>query len=249
MKDSVLQELVALSHHLGEEGRDYVVVGEGNTSARIDEDTFWIKASGSYLGRARPEDFVEVQRRQVLTLLDGDARDEDTKRVLLASRVAPERAGRPSVETPLHAVLYELTAARFIGHTHPVAVNIIVGSDHAADITRHLLPDEIVVCGPESVFIPYTDPGVPLTREVYARVKESIERNREYPRVIYLQNHGMLALGQSALQVQNVTAMAVKHARVLGGVLALGQPNWLSEQAVHRLHTRPDEEVRRGKFS
>jgi rhamnose utilization protein RhaD (predicted bifunctional aldolase and dehydrogenase) len=247
-KESILQELVALSHHLGEEGREYVVVGEGNTSARIDTDTFWIKTSGSYLSTLKPDDFVQVNRRRVLMLLDGGSTDEDVTRALMEARVKPDSAGRPSVETTLHAVLYELTEAQCIGHTHPTAVNIIVCSEYASDITRHLIPDEIVVCGAASVWVPYTDPGVPLTREVYARVKDYIEQHHESPRVIYLQNHGMLALGQSARQVQNVTAMAVKHARVLAGALALGEPHWLSERDVARLHTRPDEEVRRAKF-
>lgn len=247
-QQAILRQLVALSHYLGAEGRDYVVVGEGNTSARIDADRFWIKTSGSYLSVLKAADFVQVSRRRVLKLLEGDSGDENLTQVLMAARVKPVSAGRPSIETTLHAVLYELTDAQFIGHTHPIPVNIIVCSEHGPAITRHVIPDEIVVCGAASVWVPYTDPGVPLTREVYARVREFVERHQENPRVIYLQNHGMLALGQSPRQVQNITAMAVKHARVLAGVLSLGDPHWLTETDVSRLHTRPDEQVRRAKF-
>ncbi len=236
-----------LSHHLGEEWREYVIIGEGNTSARIDADTFWVKASGANLRTIDTTGFVRVNLNQVLTLLDSRPSDEDITRVLMQARVTPANGARPSVETVLHATLYGLTDAAFIGHTHPTAVNIILGSDHAEDITRHLIPDEVVVCGVESVFVPYTDPGVPLAQAVRSRVRAFVERYGQGPRVIYLQNHGLFALGQSARQVENITAMAVKHAAVLAGALPLG-PRFLSEPSVARLHSRPDEEVRRARF-
>lgn len=247
-KQSILTDLIGLSHYLGEESREYVIIGEGNTSARIDDATFWVKASGSNLRTIDAAGFVEVNSARVLELLEGEAADEDTTRVLMAARVEPETAGRPSVETVLHAVLYELTDALWIGHTHPIAANIVLCSAHASEITRHVMPDAVVVCGPHMIFVPYTDPGVPLTREVHRRVQQFIETFDEMPRVVWLQNHGLFALGQTPRQVENVTQMAVKHARVLAGVRTLGEPHWLSEHDIARLHTRPDEEVRRAKF-
>ncbi len=247
-KESILEELVALSHHLGEEQRELLIVGEGNTSARVDEDTFFVKASGANLRSAGPEGFVLINRRMVVKLLESDATDDDVKRVLYESRVDPQAKARPSVETVLHAALYDLTDASFIGHSHPIAVNGVLCSVHAQDILGHLMPDEIVVCGVASVFVPYTDPGVPLAREVCARVKEFQNRYGEQPRTLYLQNHGLFAIGRSAREVQNVSAMAVKHARVLASTYALGGPKFLSEHDISRIHTRPDEEVRRAQF-
>jgi rhamnose utilization protein RhaD (predicted bifunctional aldolase and dehydrogenase) len=245
---SILDELIALSHHLGEEQRELLIVGEGNTSARVDADTFFVKASGSNLRTAGPEGFVQIDRCRVLKLLEADATDQDVKRVLGESRVDPQAKGHPSVETVLHAALYELTDAQFIGHSHPIAVNVIMCSNHAQDIVNHLMPDEIVVCGVASIYVPYTDPGLPLAREVSARVKEFQNKYGEQPRTMYLQNHGLFALGRSAREVQNISAMAVKHARVLAGTYAAGGPNFLSEHAISRIHTRPDEEVRRAQF-
>ncbi len=247
-KESILSDLVLLSHHLGEEWRDYVIVGEGNTSARIDADTFWVKASGANLRTIDPAGFVQVNRRQVLAMLERNPSDEEIARLLAESSVSSHSTARPSIETVLHATLFELTDAAFIGHTHPVAVNIVLGSEHAPEITRHLMPDEIIVCGLHTVFVPYTDPGVPLAHEVQRCVRTVMDQYGEAPRTIYLQNHGVFALGQTARQVENVTAMAVKHARVLAGALAIGEPHWLDEQAIARIHTRPDEDVRRKKF-
>ncbi len=247
-RESILEELIALSHHLGEEQRELLIVGEGNTSARVDGDTFYVKASGANLRTAGPDGFVLINRRAVLKLLDGDGADDEVKRVLYGCRADPQATARPSVETVLHAALYDLTDATFIGHSHPVAVNAVLCSQHAQDILGHLMPDEIVVCGVASVFVPYTDPGVPLAREVCARVREFQDRYREQPRTMYLQNHGLFAIGRSAREVQNISAMAVKHARVLAGAYACGGPNFLSEHDISRIHTRPDEEVRRAQF-
>lgn len=244
----ILEQLVELSHHLGQEQRDYVMVGEGNTSARIDADTFWIKASGANLRTIQPAEFVAVKAAGVLTHLEERLGDPEITEILNAARVDPSIPLRPSVETFLHAALYELTDFKFIGHTHPVAVNQVLCSERAQEITRHIMPDVVVVCGPHLVFVPYFDPGPPLTRQVYTRVKQVIDRDHEAPRVVLLQNHGLFALGHSPRQVENVTSMAVKHARVLAATYALGGPKFLSEQDIARLHTRPDEEVRRERF-
>jgi rhamnose utilization protein RhaD (predicted bifunctional aldolase and dehydrogenase) len=117
---------------------------------------------------------------------------------------------------------------------------------HAEDaIAGRLFPDEIVYCGPASVYVPYTDPGLPLARKVRDLIDEYLDAYGEVPKVILLQNHGLIALGQSAQQVKNITAMCVKAARVLLGTVAFGGPNFLSAEAAARIHTRPDEHYRR----
>ena len=247
-KQALLTELVNLSHRLGEEWREYLIIGEGNTSARIDEHTFYVKASGANLRTIQPDQIVEIDWNRVRVLLDGQPTDEDVTRVLSESRVDPTASARPSVETVLHGALYDLTDAKFIGHAHPVYPNAVLCSERARDITRHLMPDEIVVCGIESVFVPYTDPGVPLAREVIARVREVIDRQGEMPRTLYLQNHGVFALGQTPRQVENIMAMAVKHAKILMGTYGLGGPNFLTDRDIARIHHRPDEAVRQAQF-
>ena len=152
MSDSmILEQLVDLSHHLGEEWRDYVIIGEGNTSARIDSDTFWIKASGANLRTIQPAEFVAVKGARVLSHLQEHPSDEEISEILKAARVDPSITLRPSVETFLHATLFELTDFKFIGHTHPVAVNRLLCSERAQEITRHIMPDVIIVCGPHLV--------------------------------------------------------------------------------------------------
>lgn len=244
-----LTDLIALSHHLGEEWRDYVIVGEGNTSARADEATFWVKASGANLRTVDEGGFVRLRWLPLLEMLEAAQSDEDVTRVLSEAKVDPAVTVRPSIESFLHAIALTEGGAHFVGHTHPVAVNAILCSQQPALLTQHIMPDAITVCGIAPVFVPYADPGLPLAREVRAALRRNIAEHNELPKVIYLQNHGMLALGQTAREVENITAMAVKNARVLAQSSALGGPHFLSEREVMRIHTRPDEAVRRQRFA
>jgi hypothetical protein len=63
--------------------------------------------------------------------------------------------------------------------------------------------------------------------------------------VVYLGNHGIFALGECAGEVLQITAMAVKVSRILGGTLTVGGLRTLSEHDVARIDGRPNEIYRR----
>jgi len=237
------EELVEMSRVLGEPTADCVILGEGNTSARIDEETFWIKASGAQLPTITAEGFVRVRFAPVLELLDAEApSDEMIKQVLLEACVDNKAGQRPSIEALMHALLLQEPGANFVGHTHPVAINAIVCSQQAEEaINGRVFPDEIVCCGVAPVWVPFVDPGVSLARRVAQSVREYREAYRRRPRAIWMQNHGLIALGATAQGVETVTAMSVKVARVLIGTYALGGPHFLTDQQVERIASRPDE--------
>jgi len=111
-----------------------------------------------------------------------------------------------------------------------------------------LFPDEIVSCGPASVVVPYTDPGLPLARKTNELIDAFIEDYGELPKVVLMQNHGLFALGATAHEVEAITAMAVKAARVLMGTFVFGGPHFLTPENVARIHTRPDEQYRRKRI-
>jgi rhamnose utilization protein RhaD (predicted bifunctional aldolase and dehydrogenase) len=247
MSNRSLAQLVAMSHHLGDPALDYTILGEGNTSARADADTFLVKASGVELGTIDHNGFVRVYFQRVLALLDaGDLSDDDVRAGLESAKADPAVAARPSVETVLHALALQVEGVNFVGHTHPTAVNAVLCSQQVEEaIAGRLFPDEIVYCGPAPVYVPYTDPGVPLARAVRDSIRRYLDERGEAPKVVLMQNHGLIALGKTALDVENVTAMYVKAARVLLATFALGGPHFLSPQAVARIHTRPDELYRR----
>ncbi len=241
-----LHALVQLTGFLGDPANDFAILGEGNSSAKIDENTFWVKASGVEMRTVQPDSFVQVRFEPVLAMLDGpDLSDEEIRQALSEAKADPGIVAHPSVETSFHALCLSLDNVNFVGHTHPTAVNAIacsVGFEEA--FSGRLFPDEIVVCGPAPVLIPYIDPGLPLAREIRRRIDAYRDAYGESPRVILMQNHGMIALGATAKQVMNITATMVKTARILLGTYALGGPHFMSEDAVRRIHTRPDEHYR-----
>ncbi|MFC2015877.1 class II aldolase/adducin family protein [Chloroflexota bacterium] len=248
--NAILAELVALSQTLGDPALDYAILGEGNSSARIDDEGFWVKASGAEMRTIKAGGFVQVRFDGVLSMLEADGlSDADVKARLEAARVDPGAKARPSVETVLHALALKLDEVNFVGHTHPTAVNAILCSQKAQEaIAGRLFPDEIVYCGPAPVYIPYTDPGVPLARRVRDEISRFLDVYRETPKVILMQNHGLIALGKTASEVENITAMYVKTARVILGAYALGGLHFMSSEAVARIHTRPDEQHRRREW-
>lgn len=250
MSDDILKQLVALSNNLGRPENDYVILGEGNTSARADEQTFWVKASGTELRTITERGFVRVAFERVLGLMEKeDLSDADVKAGLAAAKVDADAPGHPSVETLLHALCLQLPEVNFVGHTHPTAVNMLTCSQRFFEAyAGRLFPDEIVLCGPAPVLVPYTDPGVPLARETWARINRYIDERNERPRIILIQNHGLIVLGKTAQQIEDTTAMAVKAARILLGTFAAGGPHFLSERDVARIHTRPDELYRRQRL-
>jgi len=247
MTNNILTQLVVMSNHLGRPENDYVILGEGNTSARADAESFYIKASGTELRTITAAGFVQVAFDRVLAMLNKlDLDDRGVKEGLAAAKIDPAAPGHPSVETLLHALCLSLEGINFVGHTHPTAVNALtcsVGFERA--FAGRLFPDEIVLCGPAPVLVPYTDPGVPLARKVWELINEYLDRYNENPRVILIQNHGLIALGRTAQQVEDVTQMAVKTARILLGTYAAGGPHFMSHRDVNRIHTRPDELYRR----
>ena len=241
-----LQSLLRLSHELGREDRALAILAEGNTSTRFSADTFLVKASGSSLSMLAASDVVECRTSPLLALFDRqDLSDSEIEAILLASRVNPD-SKKPSVEALFHSWLLSLDGVEFVGHTHPVTINSVLCSPRARDFaSRRLFPDEIVCCGSESVFVPYTDPGLKLARAVRAEAESFIQRHGRPPRVILMGNHGMIALGRSIEAVMAATLMAAKAAGVFLGAAALGGPVFLRDDAVGRISGRPDEALRR----
>lgn len=247
---TALRELVDMSLTLGKPENDYIILGEGNTSARIDEDYFFVKASGKYLCQADENTFVKVKSKEALAILDaGDLTDEEIKDALFSVCADPANKLKPSVETTFHALLLSLPGINFVGHTHPTAVNSLLCSVNAEEIIKgRVFPDEIVYCGIEPIYIEYTDPGLVLSRTMRERAHQFIEKHGCPPKVMVIQNHGLVALGRNAHEVEAITAMYCKTCRVLAGATAFGGVHYFSEENVNRIYTRPDEHYRMQQF-
>jgi methylthioribulose-1-phosphate dehydratase len=79
----------------------------GNLSARTDDGSFWITASGKQKGRLRETDFVRVSG-------DGEVLE------------SPDPQNRPSAEISIHQAIYHLfPEAQACYHVHSVEANLV----------------------------------------------------------------------------------------------------------------------------
>ncbi len=242
MRNQIINDLLKLSHELGREERGLAILGEGNTSAKLDANTFFVKASGTCLGTLKRQDVVECRVDKVLPLLEKDGlTDTQIDEALLAARVNP-KAKKPSVETVFHAYLLSLPGINFVGHTHSTTVMQVLCSPRAVDFAANrLMPDEIVCGGVASVLVPYTDPGVKLARVIRSKTEEFIKTHQRQPRIILMQNHGVIALGGTWQAVLSAMLMVEKAAKIFVGAAALGGPVFINPDNVLRIAGRPDE--------
>jgi rhamnose utilization protein RhaD (predicted bifunctional aldolase and dehydrogenase) len=239
------EELIALSHELGAGHRDLAILGEGNTSAKIDEETFIVKVSGSSLGTLGASDIVECRSTPLIAMLDrNDLIDQQIEDQLHGSRVDPS-GGKPSVEALFHAWLLSLPGVEYVGHTHPGSVNRILCSARAIEFaTRRMFPDEVVFCGVESVFVPYSDPGLKLAQYIRSETRAFMRKHGVLPRVILLENHGIITIGPTPQAVKASTFMTAKAAGIFTDAALLGGPQFLSDSDVDLIAHRLDENYR-----
>lgn len=249
----LLDRFVAFSRDLGRPDRAWALLAEGNTSLLLTDDgdpAMLVKASGASMAVATAEDAVRLAIGPVLDLVDSHTGGDAEVAALFDAAALAGNGRRPSVEAILHAVCLDLPGVVAVGHTHPVPVNALLCSPSADALTRgSLFPDQIVVLGTDPLLVPYVDPGLELARTVRRMLREQLATTGRVPKVVYLQNHGMFALGSSAAEVLRITEMAVKVAQVLLGALAAGGPVYLSDEAVARIDTRPDELLRRAALA
>ena len=244
--NTILNELISLSHELARESNQLVILGEGNTSAKCEDGTFWIKASGSHLKNIDERGFSRVRMDALNALINSGPLTEEQVEAGLMEVLVDKSQRKPSVETFLHALCLMQPDVNWIGHTHPVAVLQILCSRLGAEpFMQHLFPDEIVVCGIAPAVLPYVDPGLALAGVLHAELQRYQDRYGHTPKMILMGNHGLVALGKTSQEVLNISLMGDKFARVLHGAYALGGPNYLSAEEAERIDRRLDEHYRR----
>ncbi|MCW5941346.1 MAG: class II aldolase/adducin family protein [Fimbriimonadaceae bacterium] len=242
-----LEELVALTARIGDPTRDFVILAEGNTSSREDEETFWVKASGRTMESPEEATFVRVRFEPVISALDLPRPDDLVLRSILnGARRDPDVPAVPSTEAFMHAWLLTLPGVEFVVHTHPTPLLSLLALEDAEELaSQRMFPDEIVCCGPATCFVPYVAPGFDLAVAIRERTRGFAERWGDLPRTYWLHNHGLITVGKTAADAESATRMAVKAARAWLGALQTGRSiRPLSPGEVRHIHAWPDEHYR-----
>ena len=218
----LMDELLELAHSI----HPFTICGEGNVSCR-EEETLLIKASGTNLDDLGYDDLVRCR-------FDGKPLEDEEK--------------KPSMEVSFHAwILKTFPQINFVAHTHPTHTNKILCSERIYSFAkRRLFPDQIVRNGSRSCVVPYATPGKPLKKAVEESIIEFMGSEKYFPKLILLQNHGIITAAASAKDCVSSTLMCEKSAEIYSGARAMGSINYLTKEQIAEVDMSPDEKYRRG---
>ncbi|MHB1009434.1 MAG: class II aldolase/adducin family protein [Propionibacteriaceae bacterium] len=188
MNQSLVEELISVANAFGADP-EYSRAGGGNASVKVD-GILHIKPSGVPLATLVAADLVPLRIGVLLEALRSDdpVEGDPVRAAAAKAQVGDAGARRPSVEILFHALIPDA----LVLHTHPLVANAVTCNTDAEALVAQLLGDE-------AVLVPYTDPGVPLAREV-ERVRNAYtgRTGRPAPGITLLGNHGIIVSGNSA---------------------------------------------------
>lgn len=179
---SLKEELIAVSHEMAEKG---LVVGSvGNISAMVDEETFLISSTSSFLGRISRQEFVEVN-------LKGEKVEESSL--------------EPSSELFMHMELYKKRDdIRSIVHTHSPYASAYAFLKRPLKTVN---PESQFKLG-EIAIISYMPSG---TKEFAKAVANGLVAPKK---AALLERHGVVATGKRARDALNIAEMIEETARI-----------------------------------
>lgn len=213
----VTEKLLFLSKKVSK----YCVGMEGNISGK-DGDFFHIKASGSYLDGLKISDLIKYD-------FYGNQLNNFEK--------------KGSMELGFHTLLLSYDNINFISHTHPVkTLSILSGNDILDFANKRIFPDQVIFNGEKSCVVPYVKPGDELTWMIKNKVDSFITNNGVFPKLILLQNHGIIACGSTIDECVIISDICEKSAEIY---LNVGKINFLTNEDVKSLLEDDKEKYRK----
>lgn len=213
----MIKDIINISKTLS----NFVVAAEGNISARS-LNGFIIKPSGY--------GFTELSKRN---LVECDSRG-----------LPINKSEKPSMEATFHAWLYSNSDCNYIAHTHPVNTLKILCTENLYKefATKRLFPDQVIYNGGRSCVIPYVKPGESLTEQLDIHISKFIINNKFFPKLILLQNHGIICTGRTAKECIFSSQICEKSAEIFVGCMQTGcKINFLSYNQIKSLSQDKNE--------
>lgn len=203
MKNTI-KELIEISQYAGNRA-DYTQGGGGNTSVKNEEKGLMlIKASGYKLKDINENTaFVAVDRKAISSYYENvdltveKDYEKESAEVSKNSVVAlPDmQVLRPSVEVGFHAIL-----KKYVIHTHSVYANVLTCSKEGEDIANKIFASKDY----GFIFLPYINPGFELTLAMKKAIEDYVVKNKKYPEVIFMKNHGLVVNADSVKRTISV---------------------------------------------
>jgi ribulose-5-phosphate 4-epimerase/fuculose-1-phosphate aldolase len=212
-----MKKLIELSKKVS----PFCVGMEGNISGKTDKGLL-IKASGARLSSLKKDDLVEFD-------MNNNQISNFTK--------------KGSMELSFHTFLLGFDNINYVSHTHPVNTLKILCSDLCESFaTNRLFPDQVIFNGIKSCLVPYTMPGIELTKMIEKEVKSFIQNEGYFPKLILLKNHGIITCGKTIEECIIATEICEKSAEIFTGIS--GKINFLSIEESEELLLDKNEKYR-----
>ncbi len=192
----LLESFATMSQTVGARP-DYVQGGGGNTSVKLDHGLMAIKASGFRLSDVRHDAAYAVLDCDALRGFYLSHKVSDFSDVESAGSAAAKEATmtisgllalRPSVEAGFHSLL-----DRFVIHSHSVYANLAACAVQGREIVAEAFKKAPYSYG----FVPYVDPGARLTFTIKDELDRVEKETGSRPGVIFMENHGVIAHGDT----------------------------------------------------
>jgi rhamnose utilization protein RhaD (predicted bifunctional aldolase and dehydrogenase) len=119
------------------------------------------------------------------------------------------------MELTFHMYLLSFEGINFVAHTHPTnTLKVLCGNYSNLFANNRLFPDQVVFNGVKSCLVPYSTPGYELTLNIQKNVQSFIDEEGYLPKLILLENHGIITLGKSVDECVIATDICEKSAEI-----------------------------------
>jgi len=204
---TVVDELLARSHRLGEDRRNTNYAG-GNTSAKAvdvdpatgeDVELLWVKGSGGDLGTLTEAGLAVLRLdrlRSLVNVYPGEAREDEMVAALDFCRHGLGGAA-PSIDTAMHA----LVTAAHVDHLHPDSGIALATAADGEQLTKDIYDDKVV-------WVPWRRPGFQLGLDIAA-----VQRSNAEAVGVILGGHGITAWGATSDEAEQNSRWIIETAQ------------------------------------
>jgi len=213
-------DLISLSNKVSK----FVVGMEGNVSKKTDFGIS-IKASGTKLETLTDDDIINYD-------FNGNQLNKLDK--------------KGSMELGFHLYLLTEHNINFVAHTHPINTLKILSSNLCESFANNrIFPDQVIFNSKKSCLVPYATPGDDLTEVIKQCVLEYKIKEKEFPKLILLKNHGIISCGKTIDECVIISEICEKAAEIFIDTIKLGDINFLTEDEVEKLINDKQEKYRK----